>query len=107
MSEKIKPIDVDKIDELFQKQIPECIIDAVNKLIISHYSPTKKEATIKQDEIRDMVVTEEMSRNKIFKNNWLDIEDIYRNVGWIVEYEKPAYCETWDAYFVFKKPKNK
>ncbi len=25
--------------------------------------------------------------------------------GWIVEYDKPGYDESYDAYFVFKKGK--
>jgi hypothetical protein len=35
----------------------------------------------------------------------LDIEPIYREAGWIVEYDKPAYCENYDANFTFTIPK--
>lgn len=43
------------------------------------------------------------SRQFIFDKHWLDIEDTYRKAGWNVEYDKPGYCENYDAYFVFSK----
>ena len=44
----------------------------------------------------------------VIARNWLDIEDLYRAEGWVVEYDKlyyskPYYIENHDAYFVFKK----
>ena len=40
---------------------------------------------------------------KVFKNKWLDVEEVYRKAGWKVEYDKPGYCEDYEAYFVFEK----
>jgi hypothetical protein len=34
----------------------------------------------------------------------LDIEDTYREAGWKVEYDKPAYCENYPANFTFRVP---
>ncbi len=36
-------------------------------------------------------------------NHWLDVEDVYREAGWVVEYDKPGYCESYEATFTFKK----
>lgn len=40
--------------------------------------------------------------NQLIKEKWLDIEDHYRKAGWKVTYDKPAYCENYDAYFKFE-----
>jgi hypothetical protein len=44
-----------------------------------------------------------VSRQEVFDNQWLDIEDIYREAGWKVSYDKPAYNETYKAYFTFSR----
>lgn len=46
-------------------------------------------------------------RETIFKNHWLDVEDLYREAGWIVEFDKPGYNETYSATFTFKEKKRK
>ena len=101
-----KPITPEQAEERFVKRIPDVIIDAVNELIVENWSPITKKATIKQDEILERVKGT-VPRNEVFKNNWLDIEDIYRAQGWTVHYEKPAYCEDFDAYFEFSEKKKK
>lgn len=30
-------------------------------------------------------------------HGWLDLEDIYRDEGWTVEYDSPGYNETYEA----------
>ena len=35
-------------------------------------------------------------------NKYLDFEDEYRTIGWKVTYNKPAYCETYEPYFIFE-----
>ena len=61
-----------------------------------------------QKEIVDLIVKKSNNVYKsgdIFANSWLDVEDIYRNAGWDVEYDKPGYCENYEAHFVFRKKK--
>lgn len=43
----------------------------------------------------------DVPRNVVFANKWLDIEDIYREQGWRVDYDKPAYNENYQASFTF------
>lgn len=45
----------------------------------------------------------DVTREQIYENRWLDIEDSYRAVGWHVEYDKPGYCESYEATFTFKR----
>jgi len=48
-----------------------------------------------------------MFRSEIINNGWLNIEEAYRAADWEVEYDKPAYNETYRAHFIFKKASNK
>jgi hypothetical protein len=43
------------------------------------------------------------TRQQVFDNNWLDVEDIFRKAGWKVNYEKPAYNESYPASFKFQQ----
>ena len=107
MEEKIKPITIDEVEKQFVEAIPDIIIKVVNNLIVKHWEPLNHKAVIKQDEILDeiIVLDETLTHSKVFNNHWLDIEPIYREIGWKVDYNKPPYYETWDAYFEFSKKK--
>ncbi len=59
---------------------------------------------LQKDVIARIIASEpELTSQQIFDNHWLDIEDLYRKVGWKVKYDKPAYCESYDASFEFTK----
>jgi hypothetical protein len=44
-----------------------------------------------------------ISADKVFENGWMDVESIFRKEGWKVTYDKPAYNEPYEAYYIFKK----
>ena len=99
MIEPISPNDVKKF-------IPDFIIETVNKLIVEKWDGNK--AIILQDDIMDIVSSNDAddgkpSRREIFDKGWLDFEPLYREKGWKVEYDKPAYNEFYKAKFIFKK----
>ena len=109
---EIKPITPDEVEKERRNNIPDFVIEAVNKLLKKKWDG--KEAIIKQDEIiaemKPCWTSMENGvrfRPKVFSNHWLDFEDIYRDNGWNVEYDKPAYCESYDAYFKFTKKSRK
>ena len=88
--------------------IPDFIIEAVNRLIKEKW--VGHEAVILQDEIMDVVSSDDPddnkpSRQEVFDRHWLDFEDLYREKGWDVEYDKPAYNEFYKAKFIFKPKK--
>lgn len=98
----VKPITPDEVKHI----IPDFIIEVVNKLIQEKWDG--HEAIIKQDEIMDIISSDDEdddkpSRQKIYDKGWLDFEPLYREAGWNVEYDKPGYCENYDAYFKFTK----
>ncbi len=41
--------------------------------------------------------------DSVYKLNYLDVEPIYRDVGWDVRFDKPGYDESYRAHFIFKK----
>ena len=45
---------------------------------------------------------ENMTSRIIHDNKWMDFEGAFEKYGWIIEYDKPAYNETYDAVFEFK-----
>lgn len=98
-----------------KKHIPADVIQVVNELIQKNFSTISKSAEIKQcDIIADVVKlrlndgvydpdneTHRKIRSDIFENNELDFEDYYREAGWKVYYDKPAYYETYEPVFEF------
>lgn len=102
MIEPIKPSEIKQI-------IPDWVIKGTNECIQKYYHHLDKTSHFTQDALIDCILkykpNEEISRNTLFDNHWLDIEPIYRIAGWEVEYDKPAYCEDYPANFTFRIPK--
>jgi len=108
-AKEIKPITPQEVEEARKNDIPSFVIEAVNKLLKKKWDG--KKAIITQDEIiSEMKPINVLGlengvnfRRQVFANHWLDFEDLYRESGWKVEYDKPGYCETYNAYFKFTK----
>jgi hypothetical protein len=113
MENKVLPIKPEDITELKLNQIPDEIINAVNELIVEKWDGSR--ATIKQDEIINRYLSAiisgyneedfQIKRHEIFDKHYMDFEEIYRNAGWKVEYGRPAYNESYEPFFIFKKNK--
>ena len=105
----MKPITPEKVLEIRIHEMPEAIIQATNELIVRKWNG--HDATIKINEIVEQyfrVIGEKetaVKRKELFENHYLDIEPAYRNAGWKVEFDKPGYNESYDAFFVFSKKK--
>lgn len=98
----VKPISPGETTALKKKIIPDGVIEAFNKTIAKHFDG--RSAKFESDEVINVIVTSmDVDRHRIFKEKWLDVEDIYRAEGWKVTYDQPAYCETYPATFTFKK----
>lgn len=102
MVEPIKPSDITQI-------IPEWVIKGANECIQAHYQELTRESHFTQDELISYVLKYAPDHGEntdisdmLFKNHWLDIEPIYRKVGWIVNYDQPAYNENYPPTFRFK-----
>jgi len=96
----VKPFSPDDVKANKVNVIPDEVIEAVNQLLTENFSDGR--ATIKQKDIVSRAKGM-MRRATNFDNRWLDFEDVYRAQGWDVHYDKPGYCETYDAFFEFTK----
>lgn len=97
----VEPI---KPSEVYQ-YIPDFVIKGANECINAHYHELDKESHFTQDELIEYILKyapEDVTRQALFDNHWLDIEPKYRRAGWKVEYDKPAYCEDYKANFTFR-----
>jgi hypothetical protein len=102
----IKPITPEQVKNC--NHIPEFVIDIFNKLIAAKFS--NGVAVVKQDDLVEEIIKPRAhkmthSRDDVFKNGWLNIETLYESYGWKVEYDKPAYNETYPATFKFTERK--
>lgn len=105
----IKPIRPDEVQNKANAEIPDFVIRAVNELIAKNWDGSS--CTILQKDIvsraKDFQEEESMEKRAYmitaFDYDWLNFEGLYASVGWKVYYDKPAYCETYDASFKFEK----
>ena len=81
------------------RTLPGEVLEAFNELISQDYVGGR--ATVLQNEVVRLMVAKGLSRADIFKNGWLDVEEIYRAAGWKVEYDKPGYNESYEPSFTF------
>lgn len=98
-----KPIRPSEVANLKRTVIPSEVIEAFNELILKDFAAGS--ATVIQKEVVKLAEQKlKLSQPKPhFDMHWLDVEDMYRAEGWKVKYDKPAYCENYDAFFVFSK----
>jgi len=98
--DKVKPISPADIKKLKAEYTPpDFVVNVVNDLIKQKNSTY---FTIKQDAIVSALEALGYARSEIFDSKWLDIEPAFNKVGWKVTYDKPGYCESYDAFFQFE-----
>ena len=105
------PLKPDEVIDNKTAQIPDFVFDAFNKMIAKHWNGYT--STFTQNDVIDEIISNRPNldtevevaqyRRTIFDSRWLDVEDSYRAVGWMVIYDKPAYNETNEALFTFSK----
>ena len=95
----IEPIRPSDISDTKRTSIPDYVFDVFNLEIAKVY--TCGRAVVKQQSVVDALVRRGHDRNAIFACGWLNVEEAYRDFGWAVGYDKPAYNESGEAYFTF------
>jgi hypothetical protein len=103
MVKPLAPADVVSAQvELF----PDFVIETWNKAIAKNWSGTQ--SRIEQDDmVLELIAASPtlIDRGDVFARHWLDIEDVYRAEGWVVEYVRPVYNDSYYAHYIFKKTK--
>jgi hypothetical protein len=87
--------------------IPDQVFAVVNDLLIQKKQlggATLSRITILQKEVVDKLETQyNFNRRDIYDKHMLDFEPQYREAGWNVVFDQPAYCESYEAYWTFSK----
>jgi len=83
------------------KQFPEAVFTAFNNLIIKNFSGFS--AFVNQKDVLAEMESLGINKKDVWENQWLNVEEAYKNEGWDVEYHKPFIDEAYEPYFVFTK----
>lgn len=99
---KVKPISPDEI----KIELPDFVIEAVNEMIKRKYrggsfSFKAKELIALRNELNLGPKDKDWYQEK-----WMDFEEVFRESGWNVRYDRPGYNENYDDYYEFT-PKKK
>jgi len=98
---KVKAMGPEEVLAARKESIPNVVFEAFNELIAQKFNGSY--AYVGQDSVIARIVKAGHSRSEIFEKHWLDVEDIYREQGWKVVFDKPGYCESYEATFKFSK----
>jgi hypothetical protein len=91
----VQPINPAQVLGMKESTIPDAVIKSFNKLISENFSNSSSSFTAKEVVNRILEKMPLSSSEEIYNNHWLDVEDIYRKVGWIVKYDQ------YEARFTF------
>jgi hypothetical protein len=106
MADPIKPITPKEIEDNLVDIFPDAVIQAFNALIKENYK-VNGETTFTLQDVKKTIklIDPKVNITKLIDNGKLDVEPLYRQYGWEVEYESPDRDESFDEYFSFKKKK--
>lgn len=98
------PISSDQAEKDASDAFPDEVIECFNQLIVGNLR--NGQAVILQ-KVAARLIAQRMHipEHEVYQRGYLDVEDMFRAAGWSVEYDKPGYCETYEAFFKFKRKK--
>ena len=97
MSKAISP---DQVAQQKSKQFPDAVFDAFNELIAKNFSSGS--ATVRQDEVTQLICAKlGITSQAAFDAGYLNVEEVYKEAGWKVSYDRPGYNESYPATFAF------
>ena len=98
----VEPITPNDVDALKKDVFPEEVLKVFNKHIALNWDGRR--STVYQRGVLNEISDEmDITRDEVLRRKLLDVEPIYRKAGWKVEYDKPAYCENYQPFFIFSK----
>ena len=100
-----KAITPDQVAEKKREAIPDVIFEIFNELIVENYRENGSQAVFRQREVINRMRVKGINVDEAFEKGWLDVEPIYAAAGWKVEYDSPAFNESYPETFKFSKPR--
>ena len=103
----IKPLTPKEAKKTKLEVIPDFVIQAFNELIVKNLN-SYGSSSFKQKDLVDIIMKSSsqdngFTRDDVYSNHWLDVENLYRDLGWNVQYDKPGYNENYEAFFEFSE----
>lgn len=98
----VNPISPSEVVKHKLRILPDLVITTFNNLISANFIDGS--ARVKQKDAIQALFNAGFNKERIFADNLLDVEDIYRSAGWRVEYDRPGYDETYEPTFLFSAP---
>lgn len=86
-------------EEYVRAAIPEKMVQAVNELLAENFNTGR--ITLHQNKVKARFLKVSNTPEDEFEITWLNFEPIFRDSGWTVKYDKPAYNESYEPYFEF------
>jgi hypothetical protein len=99
MPKRVRPIRPSEVAKEKSKAIPGVVFEVFNQLIAENFS--NRHAIIKMEDIVNRLELKGLDRKEMYSKGWLDVEGVYREAGWKVVYDQPAYNESYPATFEF------
>jgi hypothetical protein len=101
----VQPISPSEAIERKITMIPDFVIETVNEML-AEQATKNPYIVLRQDEIIKRImarVGHQITKGELYEKKWLDFEPLYEKAGWKIEYDKPAYNESYEPTFTFKK----
>lgn len=100
---KVKPIKPEQVNsDSKSSSFPDEVIEAFNELIVKNMR--NNSSMIYQKDVVNLIASKlSISKQKVYDEEYLDVESLYEKQGWKVYYDKPGYCEDYEPTFTFSK----
>lgn len=98
------PITPDEVQWVKKNSIPNEVIQIFNDLIATNWDG-RRAVVLQKLAVAAIKQHLNCTSEEIFKNHWLDVEETFRTAGWKVEFDQPAYCESYEPSFTFSRDK--
>jgi hypothetical protein len=104
----VQPITPQEALELKITTIPDEVIEVVNQMLAERMTKNPRIFLLQKDIVANVILRmsttgKVVTSRMIYDNHWMDFEPFYEKAGWKVVYDKPGYCESYEANFTFTK----
>ena len=89
----------------FYKSVPDAVLECWNEAIMENLQVSGQKNVSSSFTLKYLSKKIQKKMNCNFeqakKAGWFDLEKVFRDQGWKVEYDQPAYNESYDSTYYF------
>lgn len=102
----VTPISPDEIMDNLDKIIPQYVIQSVNDILKQRFRGDSGVKMTVNELVTKIQTKKNISKQTILDEKYLDFEPLYRDNGWVVEFNTPSRDESYESYYFFTKNKS-